>query len=91
MTDIGISVAAAEFGRDMEQAYRTIGELIQQARTAGSSLLVLPEACLGGYLPAWAEATKPRSSGSVGSAASRPHWNWTGPRSGGSSTWPATW
>lgn len=51
MTDIGISVAAAEFGRDMEQAYRTIGELIQQARTAGSSLLVLPEACLGGYLP----------------------------------------
>ena len=51
MTDIGISVAAAEFGRDMEQAYRTIGELIEQARAAGSSLLVLPEACLGGYLP----------------------------------------
>ncbi len=51
MTDIGISVAATEFGRDMEQAYRTIGELIEQARAAGSSLLVLPEACLGGYLP----------------------------------------
>ncbi|MGC0366523.1 putative amidohydrolase [Rhodococcus sp. 27YEA15] len=51
MTEIGISVAAAEFGRDMEQAYRTIGRLINEARHVGSSLLVLPEACLGGYLP----------------------------------------
>ncbi|MHA4848080.1 carbon-nitrogen hydrolase family protein [Rhodococcus sp. MSC1_016] len=51
MSDIGISVAAAEFGRDMEQAYATIAELIEQAKDAGSSLLVLPEACLGGYLP----------------------------------------
>ncbi|WP_280502541.1 carbon-nitrogen hydrolase family protein [Nocardia farcinica] len=46
-----ISVAAAEFGRDMEQCYRTIGALIEQARARGSDLLVLPEACLGGYLP----------------------------------------
>lgn len=51
MNEIGISVAAAEFGRDMEQAYATIGTLIDQARTQGSDLLVLPEACLGGYLP----------------------------------------
>ncbi|MGV9863384.1 carbon-nitrogen hydrolase family protein [Rhodococcus koreensis] len=51
MTEIGISVAAAQFGRDMEEAYNTIGNLIEQARAAGSSLLVLPEACLGGYLP----------------------------------------
>ncbi|QHE70964.1 carbon-nitrogen hydrolase family protein [Rhodococcus sp. WAY2] len=51
MSDIGISVAAAEFGRDLEQAYTTIAELIEQAKDAGSSLLVLPEACLGGYLP----------------------------------------
>ncbi|KAF0960487.1 carbon-nitrogen hydrolase family protein [Rhodococcus sp. T7] len=51
MSEIGISVAAAEFGRDMEQAYRTIGALIEQARARGSALLVLPEACLGGYLP----------------------------------------
>lgn len=51
MSEIGISVAAAEFGRDMEQAYTTIGQLIEQATDAGSSLLVLPEACLGGYLP----------------------------------------
>ncbi len=51
MTEIGISVAAAEFGRDMEQAYATIGDLIERASAAGSALLVLPEACLGGYLP----------------------------------------
>jgi nitrilase len=46
-----ISVAAAEFGRDMEQGYRTIGALISDAADKGSDLLVLPEACLGGYLP----------------------------------------
>jgi predicted amidohydrolase len=46
-----ISVVAAEFGRDLEQAYATIGELIATARQRGSQLLVLPEACLGGYLP----------------------------------------
>ncbi|MGB6181079.1 MAG: carbon-nitrogen hydrolase family protein [Rhodococcus sp. (in: high G+C Gram-positive bacteria)] len=46
-----ISVAAANFGRDMEQSYATIAENIELARQRGSSLLVLPEACLGGYLP----------------------------------------
>jgi nitrilase len=50
MTDLTISVAAAEFGRDMDACYRTIGALIEQARACGSRLLVLPEACLGGYL-----------------------------------------
>ncbi|MBB5916070.1 nitrilase [Nocardia transvalensis] len=51
MTDLTISVAAAEFGRDMDTCYRTIGDLIDRARARGSRLLVLPEACLGGYLP----------------------------------------
>ncbi|MFE9322274.1 carbon-nitrogen hydrolase family protein [Nocardia sp. NPDC052278] len=51
MTELTISVAAAEFGRDMEACYSTIAGLIEQARTRGSRLLVLPEACLGGYLP----------------------------------------
>ncbi|GAA5061471.1 carbon-nitrogen hydrolase family protein [Nocardia callitridis] len=46
-----ISVAATEFGRDMEAGYRTIAALIATARARGSRLLVLPEACLGGYLP----------------------------------------
>ncbi|MFI9411454.1 carbon-nitrogen hydrolase family protein [Nocardia gamkensis] len=51
MTELTISVAAAEFGRDMEACYTTIAELIEQARAHGSRLLVLPEACVGGYLP----------------------------------------
>ncbi|WP_405164907.1 carbon-nitrogen hydrolase family protein [Nocardia sp. NBC_01499] len=51
MNDVTISVAAAEFGRDMEAGYRTIAGLVEQARARGSQLLVLPEACLGGYLP----------------------------------------
>ncbi|MFE3228915.1 carbon-nitrogen hydrolase family protein [Nocardia sp. NPDC059228] len=51
MTELSISVAAAEFGRDMQACYATIGALIEQARERGSRLLVLPEACLGGYLP----------------------------------------
>ena len=51
MTELTISVAAAEFGRDMEACYDTISALIEQARARGSRLLVLPEACLGGYLP----------------------------------------
>ncbi|MFI9638176.1 carbon-nitrogen hydrolase family protein [Nocardia sp. NPDC051929] len=51
MTELSISVAAAEFGRDMEACYATVGSLIEQAQQRGSRLLVLPEACLGGYLP----------------------------------------
>ncbi|MGF0310346.1 carbon-nitrogen hydrolase family protein [Rhodococcoides fascians A25f] len=51
MNAITISVAAAEFGRDMEQSYATIAALLEEARNRGSQLLVLPEACLGGYLP----------------------------------------
>ncbi|MFX0574368.1 carbon-nitrogen hydrolase family protein [Nocardia nepalensis] len=51
MTELTISVAAAEFGRDMDACYATIGTLIDRARERGSRLLVLPEACLGGYLP----------------------------------------
>lgn len=53
-----ISVAAAEFGRDMEQCYRTIGTMIELARERGSDLLVLPEACLGGYLPSLGGGTE---------------------------------
>ncbi|MFH5211768.1 carbon-nitrogen hydrolase family protein [Antrihabitans sp. NCIMB 15449] len=51
MNNVTISVAAAEFGRDMEAGYRTIANLVATARERGSQLLVLPEACLGGYLP----------------------------------------
>ncbi|MGA9871047.1 MAG: carbon-nitrogen hydrolase family protein [Rhodococcus sp. (in: high G+C Gram-positive bacteria)] len=48
---VTISVAAAAFGRDMEEGYNTIAALLEEARNRGSRLLVLPEACLGGYLP----------------------------------------
>lgn len=51
MTNTVISVAAAEFGRDLEQCFTTISRLIDEARAQGAQLLVLPEACLGGYLP----------------------------------------
>ena len=46
-----ISAACAAFGRDLDEAYATIAGLVDQARAAGTDLLVLPEACLGGYLP----------------------------------------
>mgnify|MGYP002720461804 FL=1 len=48
---ITMSVAAERFGRDMEESFATIGRLIDEARRRDTSLLVLPEACLGGYLP----------------------------------------
>ncbi|WP_111768679.1 carbon-nitrogen hydrolase family protein [Nakamurella deserti] len=47
-----IAAAAAFFGRDLEEAYTTIGRLIAETRAAGGNLLVLPEAALGGYLSA---------------------------------------
>lgn len=48
---ITMSVAAERFGRDMEESFAIIGRLIDEARRRDTSLLVLPEACLGGYLP----------------------------------------
>lgn len=51
MTHTIISVAAAEFDRDLEACFTTIQRLIDDARSLGAQLLVLPEACLGGYLP----------------------------------------
>jgi predicted amidohydrolase len=51
MTETVISVAAAEFGRDLDACFATIQRLIDEARFLGAQLLVLPEACLGGYLP----------------------------------------
>lgn len=50
MTIIKVAAAAENFGRDLEQAYRTIERLVGEARTAGVKLLALPEATLGGYL-----------------------------------------
>ncbi len=50
MSAIKVAAAAENFGRDLEESYRTIERLVGQARQAGARLLVLPEAALGGYL-----------------------------------------
>jgi predicted amidohydrolase len=47
---IRIAAAAAHFGRDLDFDMARIGTLIGHARIAGASLLVLPDAALGGYL-----------------------------------------
>ena len=46
-----ITVVADAFGRDLEEAYARIGRIVEEASARGTDLLVLPEACLGGYLP----------------------------------------
>ncbi|GAB2580653.1 carbon-nitrogen hydrolase family protein [Microlunatus antarcticus] len=51
MSQTTITVVADEFGRDLEAAYATIDRIVTEARARGTDLLVLPEACLGGYLP----------------------------------------
>jgi N-carbamoylputrescine amidase len=50
MSAITVVAAAANFGRDLDEAYLTIERLVGEARAAGATLLVLPEAALGGYL-----------------------------------------
>jgi predicted amidohydrolase len=47
---IRIAAAAAHFGRDLDFSLARIGTLIEHARQSGASLLVLPDAALGGYL-----------------------------------------
>lgn len=47
---IRVAAAAAHFGRNLEFDVGRIGKLIGDARAAGVSLLVLPDAALGGYL-----------------------------------------
>jgi predicted amidohydrolase len=45
-----IAAAAAPFDRDMDKSFATIEAIIAEARAAGTHLLVLPEAALGGYV-----------------------------------------
>lgn len=52
MSTITVAAAAAAFGRDLEQSYADIAELVEQSNAAGVDYLALPEACLGGYLSA---------------------------------------
>ena len=50
MTVTRLAAAAAHFGRDLEFDLRRVAKIIADARAAGASLLVLPDAALGGYL-----------------------------------------
>lgn len=47
---IGIVAVSHGFGRQMDACWADIEGLLKQARAAGASLVVLPEASLGGYL-----------------------------------------
>jgi predicted amidohydrolase len=50
MAEITIAAVAAHFGRDIERALPKIAGIIDDARSAGASLLVFPDATLGGYI-----------------------------------------
>jgi len=52
-----IAAAAAHFGRDLDFCLQRVATLIDHSRQAGATLLVLPDAALGGYL---AELYAPR-------------------------------
>jgi predicted amidohydrolase len=45
-----IAAVAENFGRDLDADFDRIAELLDEARAADVGLVVLPEACLGGYL-----------------------------------------
>jgi N-carbamoylputrescine amidase len=50
MSTLRMAAVSAPFDRDLEEDFARVGALIAQARADGVGLLVLPEACLGGYL-----------------------------------------
>ncbi|MCU1610152.1 MAG: nitrilase/cyanide hydratase and apolipoprotein N-acyltransferase, partial [Pseudonocardiales bacterium] len=50
MAAIRIGAVAAKFGRDLVFDLQRVATLIEHARRSGVSLLVLPDATLGGYL-----------------------------------------
>jgi predicted amidohydrolase len=50
VSTIRIGAVAAHFGRDLGFAVQRIATLVEHARQSGASLLVLPDAALGGYL-----------------------------------------
>ena len=54
-----IAAAAAPFDRDMDRSFATIEAIVERARAAGTQLLVLPEAALGGYVESLHGDTEP--------------------------------
>ena len=45
-----VAGVAAPFGRDLDECFSRIEDILRRARRAGASLVVLPECALGGYL-----------------------------------------
>ena len=45
-----MAAVAAQFGRDLDEDFAIVEQLIKEARDQDVRLLALPEACLGGYL-----------------------------------------
>jgi predicted amidohydrolase len=50
MAEITMGAVAAHFGRDVERTLAKLPGMVEQARTRGVDLLVLPDATVGGYL-----------------------------------------
>ncbi|MGW1682261.1 carbon-nitrogen hydrolase family protein [Saccharopolyspora sp. NPDC002376] len=50
MNTLRMAAVSARFGRDLEEDFLHIEQLIKHADADGVQLLALPEACLGGYL-----------------------------------------
>ena len=50
MTETRVAAVAANFGRDLDDAFARIEVILDDARARGTQLVVLPEATLGGYL-----------------------------------------
>jgi predicted amidohydrolase len=50
MTSIRVATVAHGFGRDLDACFAAVGDLLDSARARHASVVVLPEAALGGYL-----------------------------------------
>ncbi|MCK9875818.1 carbon-nitrogen hydrolase family protein [Frankia sp. Ag45/Mut15] len=50
MTVLRLAAAGAHFGRDLDRSLERISSIIDAARRAGASMVVLPGGALGGYL-----------------------------------------
>ena len=50
MRPLTVAAVAENFGRDIDDAFLRIERILDDARTTGARLVVLPEATLGGYL-----------------------------------------
>jgi predicted amidohydrolase len=61
-----LAAVAAAFGRDLDHALERVATLVAHARRDGVDLLVLPDAALGGYLPALEPGPGPRPEGCAG-------------------------